>query len=113
MELTVETHLKPNQNQASRDVGLTKMLIEESVYHMLEEMEDELVESNQREMFKDIEPESIHLQMPDNFGELSDCQVRMYMPRGVDSGQFHLVGHRASDNSLVYTDAVMVRMVAV
>ncbi|POA17870.1 hypothetical protein C1886_19770 [Pseudomonas sp. FW300-N1A1] len=35
---------------------------------------------------------------------LADCQMRVYLH--CERGQFHLVGHRASDGSLIYSNAV-------
>jgi len=45
---------------------------------------------------------------PEECGPLSDCQLRVYLSAGDQRGQFHLVGHRASDGSLIYTNAVMI-----
>jgi len=45
---------------------------------------------------------------PQECGPLSDCRLRVYLSAGDERGQFHLVGHRASDGSLIYTNAVMI-----
>jgi len=46
------------------------------------------------------------LKLPEGYGPLSDCQMRVYIHN--ERGQFHLVGHRASDGSLIYSNAVLI-----
>ncbi|MCY1558702.1 hypothetical protein D9M68_956600 [compost metagenome] len=49
----------------------------------------------------------MELSTPEECGPLSDIQWRVYLDAD-ERGQFHLVGHRASDGGLVYTNAVMI-----
>ncbi|MNJ76923.1 hypothetical protein D3C77_743100 [compost metagenome] len=52
--------------------------------------------------------EHMELITPSECGSLSDLQFRVYLSRDDERGQFHLVGHRESDGSLVYTNSVMI-----
>lgn len=51
---------------------------------------------------------SLELNTPPECGPLSDCRLRVYLSEDYQRGQFHLVSHRASDGSLIDTNAVMV-----
>ncbi|MNF17463.1 hypothetical protein D3C80_2209880 [compost metagenome] len=51
---------------------------------------------------------TMELVTPDECGPLSDCQLRVYLSRDDQRGHFHLVGHRQSDGSLIFTNAVMI-----
>lgn len=75
---------------------------------MLESAEEELHKTHAAEKFVDADISELHLSMPPEVGALSDCKLRVYLGRSDHRGQFHLVGHRASDNALVYTNSVMV-----
>jgi hypothetical protein len=49
---------------------------------------------------------SLKLILPEGYGPLSDCQMRVYIHN--ERGQFHWGGHRASDGSLIYSNAVLI-----
>lgn len=113
MELVLETHRKPAPHLLSEDIGLTRVVIEEPVYKMLEAMEQSLTQSNDREVFKSIDPADLHLAMPCACEGIESCKVRMYLDREDSAGVFHIVGEGVADHSLIYTDAVKVRMITV
>ena len=74
----------------------------------LEAAEEELYRTHEPEKLVDVDMGELALEMPPEVGQLADCQLRVYLGALDNRGLFHLVGHRASDNSLVYTNAVMV-----
>lgn len=111
MELVMETHSKTAPEASSDNIGLTKVVVEETVFKMLESMEQELIASSEKELFKAIDPNFMDLQLPMKNEELSDCRVRMYIDESDNTGLFHVVAHRQADNSLVYTDAVKLRTI--
>ena len=74
----------------------------------LERAEAYLQENGQREMMVDADMDSLDLTLPDDYGPLADCMFRVYLNHTDQRGQFHLVGHRASDGSLIYTNAVLI-----
>ncbi|MOA19951.1 hypothetical protein D3C78_1403630 [compost metagenome] len=64
--------------------------------------------SRETEVMVDVDVASLDLVLPEGYGPLSDCQFRVYLGGEDQRGQFHLVGHRASDGSLIYSNAVMI-----
>ena len=113
MQLTLETWHKPKRAQQSEEIGITHLQIDERQYRRLEEAELELKHSGRQETFLQLEEEDIDLQPPQGLGTLTDCKLRLYLREADDSGHFHLVGRRAQDDALVYTNSVLVRTVAV
>ena len=78
-------------------------------YHlMLEAAEEELSKTQAVEKFVDVDMDVLKLEAPSEVGFLSDCRLRVYLSPLDNRGQFHIVGHRASDNGLIYTNSVMV-----
>lgn len=74
----------------------------------LEAAEEELLKTQAPEKFVDVDMDVLELEMPSEVGLLSDCRLRVYLGPLDNRGQFHIVGHRASDNGLIYTNSVMV-----
>lgn len=74
----------------------------------LEQAEVYLQENGQREMMVDADLDTLDLHMSEGYGPLADCMFRVYLGGVEHRGQFHLVGHRASDGSLIYTNAVLI-----
>ena len=82
--------------------------ISAACHRELEAAEDELHKTKAPEKFIEVDMAALALEMPAAVGPLSDCRFRVYLGPLDGRGQFHLVGHRASDNDLVYTNPVMV-----
>ncbi|MEK1907051.1 MAG: hypothetical protein AAAB13_14840 [Pseudomonas sp.] len=81
----------------------------DGVYHQhLERAEEHLQKTHEREALVDVDMETLELKLPEDCGPLSDCKLRVYLRPSDQRGQFHLVGHRASDGSLIYTNAVLI-----
>ncbi|WP_067522229.1 hypothetical protein [Endozoicomonas ascidiicola] len=78
-------------------------------YHLLlEQAEESLLDSDKEDVMFAIDMETMELQLPRECGSLADCQLRVYLSQQSQRGQFHLVAHCAEDNSLVYSNAVMI-----
>lgn len=74
----------------------------------MEQAEEALLASEDKERFVDADLATLDLHMTPDCGPLSDCQFRVYINSSDQRGHFHLVGHRASDHGLVYSNAMMV-----
>jgi hypothetical protein len=75
----------------------------------LEAAEETLAEKHEKEMMVPATRETLELVTPSECGELSDCAFRVYLKNDTEHrGQFHLVGHRAEDGALIYSNSVMI-----
>lgn len=104
--LTIDGWCKISGEQKSTPVGDIHFYINGPIHLRLEQAEERLQKTHEPEVMVDVDMNSIDLIIPEGYGPLSDCQLRVYLTD--QRGQFHLVGHRASDGSLIYTNAVMV-----
>ena len=107
MTLDVEGWRKKETDDRPEPVEKIHFHISESLNMQLEDIEEELRRSGKSEAFLDVEPEALELFTSPDCGPLSDCRIRVYLD-STNHCHFHLVGHRASDQSLVYSNAVMV-----
>lgn len=99
---------KPTGADKSMPIGLIHFHVSEQDHLRLEEAEEKLADADTQEMMLDVDMSDMELEMPKDCGPLSDCQLRVYINPNDHRGHFHLVGHLAKDNSLVYTNAMMV-----
>ena len=104
--LTIEGWCKPSGAQKSTPVGEISFDVDGPLHLRLEEAEERLQKTHEPEAMVDVDMNSMELVLPEGYGPLSDCQMRVYLQH--TRGQFHLVGHRASDGSLIYTNAVLI-----
>lgn len=74
----------------------------------LEQAEEYLQKSHQRETTVDVDLATLNLSLPHECGALADCNLRVYLRPGDQRGQFHLVGHLLSDGSLIYSNAILI-----
>ncbi len=106
--LTIEGWCKPDNAQRSTPLGGFRFYVGGSNHLRLEEAEVMLQKNNQQETMIDADLDELKLVPPEDCGPLSDCRFRVYLSAQEGRGQFHLVGRRASDGSLVYTNAVLI-----
>ena len=106
--MTIEGWCKPEGAEQSTPIEYLHFRISEECHLRLEEAETELQQNNEREKYLDIDMDDMELRTSEDCGPLSDCRLRVYLDQIDHRGQFHLVGHRASDGSLIYSNAVMV-----
>jgi len=104
---TIEGWCKAVGAQKSMPMGQIHFRISESDHVRLEQAEERLQQTHEAEALLDVDMSGMELITPEDCGPLSDCQLRVYLSQE-QRGQFHLVGHRASDGSLVYTNAVVI-----
>ncbi|WP_433737171.1 hypothetical protein [Pseudomonas putida] len=104
--LTIEGWCKPRADQKSTPTGEIHFFVDGPLHQRLEEAEERLQSTHEREAMVDVDFDTLELRVPEGYGPLSDCQMRVYLHH--ERGQFHLVGHRASDGSLIYTNAVLI-----
>lgn len=105
--LTIEGWCKARGASQSMPMGQIHFHVNEADHLRLEQAEERLQQTHEPEAMLDVDMSTLELETPEECGPLSDCQLRVYLSPD-QRGQFHLVGHRASDGSLVYTNAVMV-----
>ncbi|VVO84673.1 hypothetical protein [Pseudomonas fluorescens] len=104
--LTIEGWCKPSRDKKSTPVGEIHFYVDVPLRQRLEQAEEHLQKSHDREVMVDVDLATLDLKIPEGYGPLSDCQMRVYLHH--ERGQYHLVGHRASDGSLIYTNAVLI-----
>lgn len=105
--LTIEGWCKARGAATSTSMGQFQFHVSEPEHLRLERAEEHLQKTREPEIMVDADVTTMALSTPDECGPLADIQWRVYLDAD-ERGQFHLVGHRASDGSLVYTNAVMV-----
>ncbi len=106
--LTLDSWCKPQGATQSMPMGLIHFRVSEEDHLRLENAEEQLEASANDDLLLDVDMSGMEIETPQGCGPLSDCQLRVYLDKMDHRGQFHLVGHRASDGSLIYTNAVMV-----
>ncbi|WP_097303083.1 hypothetical protein [Pseudomonas chlororaphis] len=104
--LTIEGWCKAGNAQKSMPLGEIHFNVDGPLHLRLEEAEERLQQTHESEAMVDVDMDTMELIMPEGYSPLSDCQMRVYLQHG--RGQFHLVGHRASDGSLIYSNAVLI-----
>ena len=104
--LTIEGWCKTSGAQKSTPIGEVHFYVDGPLHLRLEQAEMRLQQTHEPEAMVDVDMESMDLIMPEGYAPLSDCKMRVYLHD--ERGQFHLVGHRASDGSLIYTNAVLI-----
>ncbi len=105
--LTIEGWCKASGANKSAPIGQFHFHVSEPDHLRLEQVEERLQQTHEPEATIDVDMSSMDLVTPEECGPLFDCQWRVYLDAD-QRGQFHLVGHRSSDGSLVYTNAVMI-----
>ncbi|MGI9295410.1 MAG: hypothetical protein ACR2PS_15635 [Pseudomonadales bacterium] len=106
--LTLEGWCKPEGASKSTPIESIHFRVSEASHLLMEEAEERLKSSGERETFVAVAMATMELQTSDDCGPLSDCRLRVYLNPTDQRGHFHLVGHRASDGSLVYSNSLMV-----
>jgi hypothetical protein len=106
--LSIEGWCKTGGAKKSTPLGNIHFHVSESDHLRLEQAEEQLQKTHEPELMVEADMSAMELVMPDECGPLADCHYRVYLSERDQRGQFHLVGHRASDGSLIYTNAVMV-----
>jgi hypothetical protein len=107
---SIEGWCKTGTTQKSTPVEQIHFYLSGNDRLRLEQAEEHLQQSHAPEVMLDVDMATLDLQVPPDYGPLSDCQLRVYLRAEDQRGQFHLVGHRASDGSLIYTNALLIAL---
>lgn len=106
--LTIEGWCKPDAAGASIPIGELHFRVDEEYHTLMEQAEENMAKNHEPETLIDVDINTMELQTSNECGELTDCKFRVYLTPDDDRGHFHLVAKRASDNALVYSNAVMI-----
>ncbi|WP_349572437.1 hypothetical protein [Azotobacter salinestris] len=104
----IESWCKASPTEKSVPQGLIHFYISGDDRVRLEQAEERLQSSGESEALVDVDRRTLELVTPPGCGPLSDCHLRVYLRPEDQRGQFHLVGHRASDGSLIYSNALLI-----
>lgn len=74
---------------------------------MLEQAQERLQRTHEPDVMVDVNLSTLELRLPPGYGPLADCRMRVYLYSTL-RGHFHLIGHRANDGSLIYSNAVLI-----
>lgn len=106
--LSIEGWCKTDSTQKSTPLEQIHFYLSGEDHQRLEQAEMHLQKTHEPEIMVDVDMAILDLKLPADCGPLSDCKLRVYLRPDDQRGQFHLVGHRASDGSLIYTNAVLI-----
>ncbi|WP_062266836.1 hypothetical protein [Endozoicomonas arenosclerae] len=106
--LTIEGWLKSTSETKPLPIEHIHFRVNESYRLLLEQAEEQLQETQSGELFIPVDMDTMELETSDDCGPIRDCQFRVYLRPADQRGLFHLVANRDSDNSLVYSNSVMV-----
>lgn len=106
--VTLDGWCKPANASDPIPVEAIHFSIDEEQHRKLERAEEELQRTGATEKLVDVDMSHLELQISPDCGPLEECQLRVYLSPIDQRGHFHLVGRRAGDRSLVYSNSVMV-----
>ena len=112
MELALETYRKAPTHTISEEIGRSKLTIGQGEYRELERLEAKLKDSGKAEILVDLREREIEIETPDAHADLKDTKVRMFLDGEAQAGLFHVVAKSAVDDSLIYTEPTLVRLIA-
>ncbi|MDV7211557.1 hypothetical protein [Azotobacter beijerinckii] len=104
----IESWCKTKPTEKSVPMGLIHFYIGGDDRLHLEQAEERLQNSGESEALVNVDPSTLELVTPPECGPLADCHLRVYLRPEDRRGQFHLIGHRASDGSLIYSNALLI-----
>jgi len=113
MDIALETFRRPCTDASPESIGRSTVTIDEAGYLALARLEQKLIDSGQDELFMDTDERTIHIDPPLNQNDLRDRKVRVFLDENTQAGVFHVVARHARDDSLIYTQPTMVRLVAI
>lgn len=106
--LTLDGWCKPDDAASPIPVELIHFRIGEQYHRLLEQAEEELLRTRAEEKLIDVDADSLALSVSSDCGPIEACQLRVYLHPVDQRGHFHLIGRRVGDQSLVYTNPIMV-----
>lgn len=110
--LSIESWVKPNSTAKSVPGGIIEFYISGDDKINMERAQEHLRNSADKEVLVEVNYATLKLIPPPSCGELIDCKLRVYLREEDQRGQFHLVGKRERDGALIYTNSMMIDMLA-
>ena len=104
----IESWCKPSPAEKSVPMGLIHFYVGGNDRVHLEQAEERLQKTGEAEVLVEVDQSTLELVTPPECGPLSDCHLRVYLRPEDKRGQFHLIGHRASDGSLIYSNSLLI-----
>jgi len=77
--LTIEGWCKPSPDQKSIPIGEIHFDVDDPLHLRLEQAEERLQETHEPEAMVDVDMSTMDLVLPEGYGPLSDCQMRVYL----------------------------------
>lgn len=106
---TIESWCKPVGADKSEPMGQISFRVNDEYKLQMESMEEELSHSGQSQGDISVRNmSSLELDTPSECGMLSDAQFHVFVHKSEGRGHFFLKGHRASDDALIYSNAILV-----
>lgn len=105
--LTIEGWCKARGAAKAMPRGQHLFHVNEADHLRLEQAEERLQKTHEPDVMIEGDMSPLELGTPAECRPLSECPLRVYLSPE-QGGHFHLVGYRASDGSLISTNAVMV-----
>ncbi|HEX5844072.1 MAG TPA: hypothetical protein VFY62_16475 [Pseudomonas sp.] len=106
--LSIEGWCKAHSTQRSTPLQQIHFYLNGNDHLRLEQAEEHLQRTHEPDVMVEVDMATLDLRLPQDCGPLADCKLRVYLRPDDQRGQFHLVGHRASDGCLIYTNAVLI-----
>lgn len=113
MDIALETFKQPAANLPPENIGRSTVSIGEEGYLALSRLEQELQRSGQDELLLDADQNTIQLDAPIKEDELHDSKVRVFLDEDTKAAVFHLVARHSRDNSMIFTEPTMLRLIAI
>lgn len=108
MTLEIEGWRKETESAKPEPLEHIQFTVDGDCHTALEEAEEELQRTGAAEKFIDVDPDSVELKITPDCGPVTQCQLRVYLKRSDERGHFHFVARGADDNSLIYSNAVLI-----
>ncbi len=113
MNIALETFKQPTTDVPPENIGRSTVSIGEDGYLALSRLEQELLQTDQDELLMDTDEKTVQLDAPVGQGELHDSKVRVFLDEETRAGVFHLVARHSRDNSMIFTEPTMLRLIAI
>jgi hypothetical protein len=91
---SIEGWCKTGSTEQSTPVEPIHFYINGNDRQRLEQAEVHLQNSDELEVMVDVDMTTLELRLPQDYGPLSDCKLRVYLHADDKRGHFHLVGQR-------------------
>jgi len=107
--LSIESWCKPVGAEKSQPLGVISFRVDDKYHLKMESLEEHLATSTDEKQSEiSVDVNTLELKTPAECGTMSDCSFHVYVNKQDKRGHFFLKGHRAQDNALIYTNAVLV-----